>query len=259
MSKKSEQIKKQQRKREREGQKKKKQQSWIIMSSTIVVLLLVVLIVSIVFQNSHKAATRSVGSASPTANSMKSGKSVIQYKNEPAMGDPNAPLKVAEFGDYKCPICKAFELQVFPKLKQDYIDTGKVQFYFMNYPIIDQNSLPAANASEAIYEEHPNEFWTFHQLLYENQGDETKAWVTESLLVKLAKQAVPNLNVKPFQWEISQKTYEDQVNRDKLMGERAGVNGTPTLFINGTIVNSAPLDYASLKAQIDQALKKAGK
>ncbi len=255
MSKKNEQLKKQQRKLEREKQKNKKRQTWIIMTSTVVVLVLVVLIVSIVFQNSNHSKNQATGSATGT----KGANSVIQYNNEPAMGDSKAPVKIAEFGDYKCPICRAFELQVFPKLKHDYIDTGKVQFYFMNYPIIDQNSIPAANASEAIYEDHPTDFWKFHQLLYENQGDETKAWVTEDLLVKLAKQAVPSLDEKPFKWEINQVTYKDQVNRDKLMGERAGVDGTPTLFVNGKIVSSGPLDYNGLKASIDQALKQAGK
>lgn len=248
MANKREQQQKQQRKLEREKAKKKKQQTWIIMIITLVVLLLVVLILGIVFHN-KKTGTSAGGSST---------KQVIQYNNEPSMGSPNAPIKLAEFGDYKCKYCYQFEMNVFPKLKKDYIDTGKVQFFFMNYPIIAQDSILAANASETIYEEHPNDFWTFHQLLYKNQGPETQPWVTQALLVKLAKQAVPTLDVKPFEWSLAQSTYQDQVNRDKTMGDRLGVQGTPTLFINGVMAKNT-LDYNGLKKELDQALQKAKK
>jgi protein-disulfide isomerase len=249
VSNKNNQVKKQ-RKLQRDKEKKKRQQTWIIMSTTLVFLIVVALIVSIVFHN-KKAQTSQQGTPS-------SQSQIIQYNNEPSIGKANAPIKLAEFGDYKCMYCRQFELAIFPQLKKDYIDTGKVQFYFMNYPIIAQDSVLAANASETIYEEHPNDFWKFHELLYQNQGDETKPWVTEDVLVKVAKEAVPNLDEKPFRWSLSQATYQDQINRDKQMGQRAGVQGTPSLFVNGQPVGN-PLDYNGLKKQLDQALQKAGK
>ncbi|WEG12544.1 thioredoxin domain-containing protein [Pullulanibacillus sp. KACC 23026] len=249
-------VSKDQRLKQREKEKKKKRQTWLIMMSTLVVLLLVVLIVGIVIQNKQKVKTDQTGNS---GTSTPTTSSVIQYKNEPAMGKADAPIKLAEFGDYKCPICQAFELQVFPQLKKDFIDTGKVQFYFMNYPIIAQDSVLAANASETIYEEHSADFWKFHELLYENQGDETKNWVTQDLLTKIAKQAVPSLDEKAFKWSLAQSSYKDQVDRDTLMGQRAGVQGTPTLFINGVMTKGSPLDYEALKQQINQALNKIQK
>ena len=248
MSNNKNQLKKQ-RKLQREKEKKKRQQTWIIMSTTLVVLIVIALIVSIVFTNKKNQT------AEPGASSAQN--QVIQYNNEPSMGNDKAPIKVAEFGDYKCMYCRQFDLTVFPKLKKDYIDSGKVQFYFMNFPIIAQDSVLAANASETIYEEHPDDFWKFHELIYQNQGDETKPWVTEDLLVKFAKEAVPNLDVKPFRWSLSQASYQDQVNRDKQMGQKLDVQGTPSLFINGQAVGN-PLDYNALKKQLDQALQKAG-
>lgn len=249
MANKNEKNKKKQREFERKKLNKKKQQTWWVMSSTLVVLILVVVVVGIVFQNKKM----NTNGTSPSLQ-----KQVIQYNNEPSMGSSKAPLKIAEFGDYKCKYCYQFEMNVFPQLKKDYIDKGKVQFFFMNYPIIAKDSILAANASETIYEEHPNDFWTFHKLLYENQGPETKTWVTQDLLVKIAKQAVPNLDEKPFRWSLDQSTYQDQVNRDKLMGDRLGVQGTPTLFINGVMAQNT-LDYNGLKQEIDQALKKSQK
>lgn len=249
MADRTKQLKKQ-RKLQKEKERKKKKQTWVIMSTTLAVLIVVALILAIVFNNKKVVPSEQGASTSQSQ--------IIQYNNEPSMGNDRAPIKIAEFGDYKCMYCRQFEFAIFPQLKKDYIDTGKVQFYFMNFPIIAQDSVLAAYASETIYEEHPKDFWKFHQLLYQNQGDETKPWVTEDVLVKYAKEAVPNLDEKPFRWSLSQETYKDQVNRDKEMGERANVQGTPTLFINGEQVSN-PLDYNALKKQIDQALSKAGK
>lgn len=248
MAKQNQTQNKKQRKLARETDKKRKQQTWIIMSSTLAVLLVVVLIVGIVMQNKQKSKTSSTGTGQAST------VSVIQYKNEPYMGSADAPIKIAEFGDYKCPVCRNFELEIFPEIKKDYIDTGKVQFYFMNYPFIAQDSILAANASETIYEEHPDDFWTFHELLYQNQGDEKKTWVTQDLLVKLAKEAVPSLDEKPFRWSLATANYQDQVDRDYQMGQRAGVQGTPTLFINGVMAQNA-LNYNGLKGEIDAALQ----
>ena len=51
------------------------------------------------------------------------------------LGDLNAPVTMIEFSDYQCPYCDKFYLQTFPKLKETYIDTGKVKFIYRDFPI----------------------------------------------------------------------------------------------------------------------------
>jgi len=235
---------------------KKRKQTWVVMISTIVVLLLIAGIVTIVFQN--KSQSPSDGVAQPKESSNESAQQQndpISYMGQPMMGKADAPVKIAEFGDYKCIYCHQFEMDIFPQLKKDFIDTGKVQFYFMNYTIIAQDSVLAANAGEAIFAMYPDRFWDFHQLLYENQGSETDAWVTDDLLIKLAKKAVPNLDEHQFKTALDQGTYVDKIRTDVNMGKAAGVNGTPTVFINGKMLSSqATFDYSSLKKAVQQAI-----
>lgn len=220
--------------------KQKKKQTWVIMISTIVVLIVIAGIVMIVFQNKDKVVKSDGG---------------ITYTGQPSIGKADAPVRIAEFGDYKCIFCHQFEMNIYPKLKKDFIDTGKVKFYFMNYTIIAQDSVNAANAGEAIFAMYPDHFWDFHKLLYENQGSETEAWVTNDLLMSLAKKAVPNLNEAKFKSAIEQGTYIDQIKTDVNMGKAAGVNGTPSVFINGKLVpGQDTLDYNSLKGYIQKAL-----
>jgi protein-disulfide isomerase len=223
-----------------------KSQTWIIMITTVVVLVLILAIVAIVFQNQKHSSDGAKGG----------GDGAIQYDHQPALGAKDAPVKVAEFGDYRCMYCRQFELDVFPKLKKDFIDTGKVRFYFMNYTILGTGSVLAADASEYIYAKHPEKFWDFHRLVYENQGPETEEWVTTDLLVKLAKQAVPDLDVNGFKWALDQGTYKDAIKKDIEMGKAAGVQGTPTVYINGKMA-SDPLDYNQLKEDIQNALEDA--
>lgn len=60
----------------------------------------------------------------------------FKLEKQPFLGDPTAPIKVIEFIDFKCPSCAKWENENFPDFKQDFIDTGKVQFYVINFPFL---------------------------------------------------------------------------------------------------------------------------
>ncbi len=68
------------------------------------------------------------------------GNEMFAYSTQQALGKEDAPVKVVEFGDFKCPACRTWDATVFPRLKEDYINKGKVQFYFINFPFIGKDS-----------------------------------------------------------------------------------------------------------------------
>ncbi|GGH85245.1 protein-disulfide isomerase [Pullulanibacillus pueri] len=243
-------------KKQIQAQKKKQQQRWVILASTVIILVLVFGIVAIVTQNNQSSDSEGNMTSDPNTNSSQnSGEpKKIDYTGQPMMGKKEAPVKIAEFGDYQCPICRQFTLNIFPELKKDFIDTGKVKFYFFNYTVIGEDSVLAANAAESIYHNYPNKFWEFHELLYKKQGQENQ-WVTKELLKKLANQVVPNLNKKQLTWDLDQLSYKDELNKDKNIGASVQVTGTPTLFINGKMVSTQDtFNYDHLKQLIDQAV-----
>ncbi|MEX0587505.1 MAG: thioredoxin domain-containing protein, partial [Patescibacteria group bacterium] len=70
------------------------------------------------------------------------GEVEVSVDDDPVIGDPNAPVTIVEFVDFECPFCKSFFEETFPKIKSDYIDTGKVRFVLRDLPLPFHN--PAA-------------------------------------------------------------------------------------------------------------------
>lgn len=194
---------------------------------------------------------------SGTDSTVNSDSSTFSYDSQPVLGGPDAPVKIVEFGDYKCPVCQQFDAAFFPKIKKDFIDTGKVAYYFMNYPIIE-GSMPAALASESVYHNSPDQFWAYHDAIYANQGSESENWATTDFLIHLAKMHVPEIDTEQLRKDIEEKTYLDQIKKEKQKGETLGVQGTPTIFVNGEMLDwEHTSHYPKLKAKIQDAYKKA--
>ncbi|HEY8393812.1 MAG TPA: DsbA family protein, partial [Thermaerobacter sp.] len=171
-------------------------------------------------------------------------------------GSPEAPVTVVEFSDFKCPYCRDFTLEVFPRLKEEYIDTGKVRFYFINYPFLGPDSDTAAIATEAVFAQNPEGVWPFIDAVMEQQGPKDEVWATPEFLVQVAAEAVPGLDRDRLLADLQDERYRDEVERDRRIAERLGVRGTPSLFVNGKFV--ADWSYEGLKAAIDEALAGTG-
>lgn len=184
---------------------------------------------------------------------------VVEFdlEGQPVLGSQEAKVTLVEFGDYKCPACKQWEDEVFPKLKADYIDTNQVKFVFLNYPFLGPDSNTAAYAGEAIHASHPDAFFSFHEQLYAAQQDERTQWATPEYLLDVAKKAVPDLNEEEFLKQIQDDTYKEKVQGDYQAGEKAKIGGTPSMFVNGKEFTGHYLDYESLKTLIDKELSNA--
>lgn len=183
-----------------------------------------------------------------------SAEGAIDYTNHPVMGDPNAPVKVAMFEDFKCPICKHFDEQVLPQLKTDYADTGKAAIYYFDFPFIGPDSTTAAIAGQCAYHQSNAAFWSYMTYLYRSQQDENEIWATSATLAQIAQLYVPDIQLSQFKTCIDNKTYAEAVSSDKALGNRLNVRGTPTIFVNGKEVSST---YAAVSQAIDRALAKS--
>lgn len=177
----------------------------------------------------------------------------FDYEAMPVLGSVDAPVKIVEFGDYKCPICRDFSQQIKPQLEKEFIETGKASFYFANYSFIGKDSVTAALAAEAVYQQNNDAFWTYNQAIYDNQQNENIEWATPEHLVQLAKDAKLPIDFDLLKSDIENKTYQKQVDRDNSLVRPLNIGGTPTVFVNGKAVSN--LDYATIKSTIEAALK----
>lgn len=173
----------------------------------------------------------------------------FDLSEQPMMGSADANVTVVAFEDYKCPHCGDFETRVFPQLKQEYIDSGKVNFYFINFPVTGGQAQNAAVASECVYQQDGDQFWEFHSYLYENQNSfET----TTDALVSIARETTEGLNYDELEQCISSRETQAQVESDQKMGRQSGVTGTPSIFLNGKQVQD--WNYPNFKSLIEEEL-----
>lgn len=168
----------------------------------------------------------------------------------PIKGDPNAKVTIIEFADLRCPYCKQFYSDSVKQLLTDYVNTGKAKFAFRHYAFLGPASTVAANASECANEQ--GKFWEMYDYLYTNQPAETDTTLfTVDNLTPIA--GTLGMNTDQFRTCLSTNKYDKNVSDDFTAGQKAGVSGTPTIFINGMpLVGAQP--YAQVKAAIDAAL-----
>ncbi len=154
----------------------------------------------------------------------------ISIGNAPLLGSSVANVTVVEFSDFQCPFCASFFSNTLSELKKEYIDTGKVKFYYKHYPLdFHQNAKVASVASECAKEQ--GKFWEYHNTLLGNQT----AWETlvgNNTVKKFEGYAV-DLGLDPNKFEtcLDSLKYERIVDSDLEQGTMLGVTGTPAFFV----------------------------
>ncbi len=183
-------------------------------------------------------------------------------QNGNILGDPNAPVLVVEYGDYQCPFCKKFAIEDYPKLIQDYIQTGKVRLEFRQYPIIGRNSDGSIDqqgesfhaAEAAVCAQDQGYFWQMHDLLYENSVGEFKGSFTIDRLKKIAA-LIPGMDQATFGTCLEGSSHTQTILASVSEGTSSGINSTPSFIVGDQKISGA--DYNGLKKLIDDQL--AGK
>ena len=169
------------------------------------------------------------------------------------LGDPNAPVKVDAYEDFRCSACLAYSKTVEPQIIQDYVETGKIYYTFHSYIVIDQDGTDASyrSANAAMCASEQNRFWDFHDTLYANQITEDASLFTDARLVVMAGNL--KLDMTAFNQCYQAKKYASVVKNDIAQGQSLKINGTPSIFVNGVLVSN----FSNSVQEIDAAL--AGK
>ncbi|HEY0107052.1 MAG TPA: thioredoxin domain-containing protein [Rhizomicrobium sp.] len=174
---------------------------------------------------------------------------------ERTLGSPTAPIKMIEYAAPMCPICAAFDMREFPRLKSQYIDTGKVFYIFRVFPI----GAPDL-AVEGIARCLPSDqYFTFIDTMYRNQDkwDPDGHDIADVRAAIVAMAGRTGMSSDEAARCMDDKTTEQrtlQVAQDAT--SRFGVNGTPTFIIDGEPVYSGEYPWDLLKDQLDRRLAK---
>ena len=152
---------------------------------------------------------------------------MLIQNGSPLFGDPNAKVTVVEFGDYQCTYCHLFHENTKDALFQQYVNTGKVNFVFRDFPLNGPDSVLAAEAAYCAGDQ--GKYWQYHDELYKNWGGEKTGWVNQKSLDKFA--TTVDLKLDTFDRCISDNKYEQKVLDNQKFGDKIGIDGTPSFVI----------------------------
>lgn len=172
-------------------------------------------------------------------------------ESAPMLGGKEAKVTLVEFADYQCPFCGIFHKETFPELKRDYIDSGKVRFYYQDFAFLGEESVLAAEAAKCSGEQ--NKYWEYHDYLYSNQKGENEGAFALDNLKNFA--GMIGLNKPQFNACLDSGKYKAQVEEETRLGESYGVAATPTIFVNGKKIEGAG-NYEEYRTLIEEELSK---
>jgi protein-disulfide isomerase len=172
------------------------------------------------------------------------------------LGDPNAPVKVDVFEDFRCSVCLYYSQNFEPQIIQTYVDTGKVYYTFHSFIVIDGNDgtdASSRSANAAMCASEQGRFWDFHDTLFANQVSEDASLFTDVRLVAMAQNL--NLDMTAFNQCYQAKKYANQIQADISEAHTLNLTGTPSIVVDGKLLQIQTFNEVS--TAIDAAL--AGK
>lgn len=169
---------------------------------------------------------------------------MLMQNGSPLLGSPDAPITIIEWGDYQCTYCHQFHQTTKDSLIQTYVDTGKANFVFRDFPLNGPDSVLAAEASYCANDQ--GKYWQYHDELYKNWAGERTGWVTRTSLQQFASNV--GIDTTQFNQCMDSNKYEQKVLANQKFGEDLGINATPTFLIFDNkkitkIIGAQPFSY----------------
>lgn len=176
--------------------------------------------------------------------------------DDPVIGKANAPITVIEFTDYQCPFCGRHFTETYGKIKENYIDTGKVKYVSRDFPLgFHQFAQKASEASECADDQ--GKFWEMHDKLFAGQA----VWSSLPDAIPTFKQYAKDLglNTGDFDSCLDEGKHAEEVKADMAAGSASGIDGTPGFWILGPDGKNQKISgaypYETFSAAFDGMLK----
>jgi len=177
----------------------------------------------------------------------------VSSLDPPAIGDEDAPVTLQLFEDYGCGGCAAFATNVFSEIEADYVDSGqlRIEHYDLPIPVSDDWSYQIASAARSVQDTVDDEaFFSFSKAVYEDFGD--YSW-------QLVGDLADGVGADPCTALAagSHQSYRDVSDAEKEHGLSIGIEGTPGIVVDGSIVayDSPGDSYGPVSDAIEAALE----
>lgn len=164
-----------------------------------------------------------------------------------SIGRPDAPVTIIKYASLTCPHCRAFHRDVFPALKSEYVDTGKVRFILREFPIGKQSG----TATVALRCAPPAKYFELYGKFLEQQAGWVSQEVRRDPIFAVAKQV--GMTRDQFDACYQNQAMIDGLKWVKDRGRQLGIIGTPNFFVAGKLVKET-LTLSAIRERIDPLL-----
>lgn len=145
-----------------------------------------------------------------------------------SVGPEDAEVVVREFADYQCPACGSFS-SASKKLKQEYVDTGKVRFVYFDLPLQQHaNAVPAAQAARCAGDQ--NAYWKMHDRLFQNQNEWSSSNDPVATFTRYAVDL--GLQERRFRTCMTTELHREAVEQSRQVAMQLRVTSTPTVLVD---------------------------
>ncbi|MEM7414525.1 MAG: thioredoxin domain-containing protein [Gemmatimonadota bacterium] len=188
--------------------------------------------------------------SAPVELTVESNEELAQLAQGVELGDPDAPVTIIEFGDYQCPGCGAFAMNVKPTIDGTLVESGQAKFVFYDWPIVSihPNAFLAARAARCSNDQ--GKYWEYHEALFRNQTRWSTASMPSSAFEDYASEL--GLDEGSFSSCLNSDRHAEVVTANMELGSRMGVGSTPTVLINagGQTRRMNSVDFQSIQQAI---------
>ena len=167
------------------------------------------------------------------------------------LGTEEAPVKIKIFSSLTCPHCANFHMKIVPKIKKEYVDTGKVQLMFMDFPL-DQ---AAFNASKLLHCLDQKVQMSFLDFIYEKQNEWTSGSTIDEINNNL-KKIVKRMGISSNKFDkcINDEEISDKILNARIDGQQKySINSTPTIIINEKKLEGSA-SFKDIKKKIEKLI-----
>ncbi len=184
---------------------------------------------------------------------------LIDPANPRALGKANAPVTVDVWSDFQCPACDAFATGIEPDLITQYVATGKARIVYHDRLIIDRAPSTESHQAAAAARCVGDKFWAFHDYLFENQNPkgENLGWFTPAFLTSVADAVGADRTAYDACMANGATAMVAAAVAEDATGAAAGVNQTPTIALNGKLMQGGALPMSTLGPAIDALIAAA--
>ncbi len=170
------------------------------------------------------------------------------------VGSDSATVEIVEFADFECPHCARFAILEWPYIRDRLVATGRLRWRFMDFPLRGNVNSPAAHLAAGCAGEQ-GRFFEMMDVIYNRQNEWALERRPERYLRDYARQV--GLDLSRYDTCVETKHAQPGVDADYAEGERLGVDGTPTFFVNGRKWPTV-LVYDQIKAIVDSLAPEGG-